>query len=328
MTPTPVLPNSREAIEGRAGEAAVNARAVWGMLLLRPVLALGFQCLFARGYMLGGSVEPWRAAADWWLGSFALGEFINLWLLLRLAKREGLRYRDLLGVRKGEGKRDALWVVVALLVSGPLGFLPNVLLGGALWGNAQVGADLMFRPLPVVGAWAILVVFPVVHALTELPTYYGYVMPRLQAMTGRTVWPALLCAFVLGAQHVFLPLLVDLTNPPGGIGWNNRERMSLLDRGPADVALALALIHHLAIAFNVPFDMQAPFFAGAARRLVIEFVPKEDSQVQRLLQGREDVFVDYTRPAFDAAFGRYFNTIEAAPIQDGGRVLYLMEKKS
>ncbi len=209
MTPTPVLPNSREAIEGRAGEAAVNARAVWGMLLLRPVLALGFQCLFARGYMLGGSVEPWRAAADWWLGSFALGEFINLWLLLRLAKREGLRYRDLLGVRKGEGKRDALWVVVALLVSGPLGFLPNVLLGGALWGNAQVGADLMFRPLPVVGAWAILVVFPVVHALTELPTYYGYVMPRLQAMTGRTVWPALLCAFVLGAQHVFLPLLVD-----------------------------------------------------------------------------------------------------------------------
>lgn len=127
--------------------------------------------------------------------------------------------------------------------------------------------------------------------------------------------------------HV-LPLLVDLTNPPGGIGWNNRERMSLLDRGPADVALALALIHHLAIAFNVPFDMQAPFFAGAARRLVIEFVPKEDSQVQRLLQGREDVFVDYTRPAFDAAFGRYFNTIEAAPIQDSGRVLYLMEKKS
>lgn len=208
MSTTALLPNSREAIEARAGET-VNAWAVWGMLLLRPALALGFQCLFALAYMLGGSAEPWRAAADWWLGSFALGEFINIWLLLRLSKREGLRYRDLLGVRKGEGKRDALWVVAALLVSGPLGFLPNVLLGGALWGNAQVGADLMFRPLPVAGAWAILIVFPVVHALTELPTYYGYVMPRLQALSGRTVWPALLCAFVLGAQHVFLPLLIN-----------------------------------------------------------------------------------------------------------------------
>lgn len=209
MGETAALPNSLEAIQARVAKGAVGARSVWGMLALRPALALGFQCAFAVYFALSGSVEPWRDAADWWLGSFALGELINLWLLIRLSGREGLKYRDLLGVRKGEGRTDALWVVGALAVSGVAGFLPNVLLGRALWGDAQVGADLMFRSLPVAGAWAILVVFPAIHALTELPTYFGYVMPRLQALTGRPTSAAVVCALVLSAQHAFLPLLLD-----------------------------------------------------------------------------------------------------------------------
>jgi hypothetical protein len=90
-----------------------------------------------------------------------------------------------------------------------VGYLLNVLLGGLLWGDPKIGAELSFRALPLVAAWAILLVFPIVHALTELPTYFGYVMPRLQAMTGRRTLPLLLCAFVLSTQHVFLPLLFD-----------------------------------------------------------------------------------------------------------------------
>ncbi len=49
-----------------------------------------------------------------------------------------------------------------------------------------------------------------------------------------------------------LPLLQDLTNPSAGIGWANRERDSLAQRGPADLLMALALIHHLAITNNTP----------------------------------------------------------------------------
>lgn len=81
-----------------------------------------------------------------------------------------------------------------------MGYLLNVLLGGLLWGDPQIGAELSFRALPLVAAWAILLVFPIVHALTELPTYFGYVMPRLQAMTGRRTLPLLLCAFVLSTH--------------------------------------------------------------------------------------------------------------------------------
>jgi hypothetical protein len=82
------------------------------------------------------------------------------------------------------------------------------------------------------------------------------------------------CAAHQEAQ--LLPLVLDLTNPSPSLGWNNAERMSLLQRAPADAALALALIHHLAIANNVPLEALEEFFRGICRWLVIEFVPKED----------------------------------------------------
>src|SRR5919109_2075597 len=71
-----------------------------------------------------------------------------------------------------------------------------------------------------------------------------------------------------------LPLLLDLTNPSPAIGWGNEERDSFRARGPADLVLALALIHHLAISNNVPLPQLAAFFAESGQWLVIEFVPK------------------------------------------------------
>ena len=78
--------------------------------------------------------------------------------------------------------------------------------------------------------------------------------------------------------------------------------MSILERGPAEAVLALALVHHLAISNNVPLPMVASFFAGLCEHLVIEFVPKSDSQVKRLLAAREDIFPDYSREGFISAF--------------------------
>jgi len=37
-----------------------------------------------------------------------------------------------------------------------------------------------------------------------------------------------------------LPLTMDLANPSPGLGWDNHERISLRDRAPADLILALA----------------------------------------------------------------------------------------
>ncbi len=128
------------------------------------------------------------------------------------------------------------------------------------------------------------------------------------------------------AETPMLPLVLDLTNPSPGIGWEGRERMSLQERGPADVVLALALVHHLAISNNVPLSRIAGFLGDISRWLVIEYVPKEDSQVQRLLATREDVFPGYTQEAFEREFGRLFTITDTAPVEESRRTLYLMQR--
>lgn len=121
-----------------------------------------------------------------------------------------------------------------------------------------------------------------------------------------------------------LPLVLDFTNPSPALGWAHRERMSLAERGPADAVMALALVHHLAIAGNVPLDHVAEFLARLGRTLVIEFVAKSDSQVQRLLRNRPDIFPDYTPEGFERAFGRYFQLDDRQRVDDADRWLYLM----
>ncbi len=122
-----------------------------------------------------------------------------------------------------------------------------------------------------------------------------------------------------------LPLLLDLSNPSPGIGWANRERRSMEARGPVDAVMALALIHHLAIANNLPLDRVSSYFRNLAQWLIIEFVPKSDSQVQRLLASREDIFADYSQGHFERAFGDHYNIIKLETIRDSERILYLMQ---
>ncbi len=129
-----------------------------------------------------------------------------------------------------------------------------------------------------------------------------------------------------GEQDI-LPLLMDLTNPSPDLGWDHAERTSFLGRGPADIVFALALIHHLSISNNVPLPLLASFFARAGRWLIIEFVPKTDSQVKRLLATREDVFPNYTKEGFEAAFGEVFEIAAAEAIEGSERTLYLMKRK-
>ena len=86
-------------------------------------------------------------------------------------------------------------------------------------------------------------------------------------------------------------------------------------------------MHHLAISNNVPLERVARFMARSARALVIEFVPKSDSQVKRLLSTRADVFPDYDEKGFEAAFSHHFEILDSRPVRDSERRLYLMRRK-
>ena len=124
-----------------------------------------------------------------------------------------------------------------------------------------------------------------------------------------------------------LPLLADFTNPSPGLGWANQERNSLTARATADAVMALALVHHLAISNNVPLPLLATFFAQLGEWLIIEFVPKSDSQVEILLTSREDIFPDYTEEEFERIFSEIYEIQQKTSVKNTLRVLYLMKRR-
>lgn len=124
-----------------------------------------------------------------------------------------------------------------------------------------------------------------------------------------------------------LPLVMDFTNPSPSLGFGGRERESISERATADLVLALALIHHLVITNNLPLDYVADYFSQLAEWLLIEFVPKEDSQVQVMLATREDIFADYSRATFEKSFARLFHVVKVWPVVGSDRILYLMKKR-
>ena len=129
-------------------------------------------------------------------------------------------------------------------------------------------------------------------------------------------------------ERAIVPLVMDLANPGPALGWAHAERKSLAERGPADLVLALGLIHHLAIGTNVPLDRAASFMARIGRDLIVEFVPKHDVQVQRMLATRRDVFDQYCREHFERQFARWFSIEEVLAIPGTCRTLYFMRGRN
>jgi len=129
-------------------------------------------------------------------------------------------------------------------------------------------------------------------------------------------------------EKCLLPLILDLTNPTPSIGWNNEERTSFVSRGPVDLILALSLIQNLAISNNLPFYKIVEFLQKNCTSLIIEFIPKTDSQVQQLLASREDIFDSYDRENFENEFKKKFNIIGKSKLENSERILYFMQKRS
>jgi ribosomal protein L11 methylase PrmA len=116
----------------------------------------------------------------------------------------------------------------------------------------------------------------------------------------------------------FLPLHFDAANPSPSQGWAQSERDGMMERGSADMVLALAFVHHLAIARNVPLDHIARWLTGLGRTGVIEFVQKSDPTVQQMLALREDIFPDYSLDCFTAAISKYARITKSRTISQTG----------
>lgn len=152
---------------------------------------------------------------------------------------------------------------------------------------------------------------------------YGVVAFDVDPAAVERAWLALRAA----GDGRILPLLGDLADPSPALGWANVERRSLLERARADVTLALALVHHLAIGRNVPLKMIAELLARLAAHAIVEFVPREDPMVRRLLASRRDVFEDYGEDGFRAAFEARFEVVAVTPIEGSPRSVWHFRRR-
>lgn len=132
----------------------------------------------------------------------------------------------------------------------------------------------------------------------------------------------------LNMADMILPLSQDLTNPSPALGWAHNERRSLAQRGPADVILALALVHHLAIGNNLPLGSISEYFSKLGKSAIVEFVPRSDSKAKILLHRRAQLFSDYTPENFESALNQFFQIIKKKPVAKSQRVIYLCQSKS
>ncbi len=123
------------------------------------------------------------------------------------------------------------------------------------------------------------------------------------------------------------PVVIDLTYPSPSLGWMNIERPAFFKRTTADVCMALALIHHLAIAKNITFEQLAALFAAVCKQLIIEFVPKNDPKVAGMLQWRKDIFDNYDQGIFEQAFAQLFELEKKISVLGSERTMYVYRKK-
>jgi hypothetical protein len=203
-------PNAPEQVDRRLQAGKISRIAPWLVLPLRTVLFSLLQAALAAAFLLAGRADAWDAAGSWWPVYLILANGITFVIILAQVRREGLSYRDLwknAGRSLGSKRRETLiWagLILGSVVVGGIGFVGATILfyGGVM--PEFVGA------LPMWAAWLSLLVMPLSIALVELPAYFGYAMPRLEAITGRRWLPLLLAAFFLAIQHSTLPLMFDV----------------------------------------------------------------------------------------------------------------------
>jgi hypothetical protein len=180
----------------------------WLMLISRSALFLFFQLWIALVLALAGTPSAWDESARWWTFMAFLANFVSIYLLVRVFKAEGKRYFEMFHFSRETWKTDLLWFFGFTIVGIPIAAVVKDPLAVAIFGDAMVPTNLLFRPLP---AWAFVVsfLFPLTIAFAELPTYFGYVMPRIETQLRNGWFAWFIASFFLAAQHIFLPLILD-----------------------------------------------------------------------------------------------------------------------
>ena len=188
-----------------------NNRRIWLLLPARTLFFLAAQVLIALLLLLFAGVSDWQVSAGWWPVGVALADILCLFLLIRWYKQEGKNFFSEFRLNRKTFWKDLLVMLLSLVIGGPLSVMPNILLSTWLFGDPEATLPLFVGILPLWAVVVALVLFPLGQALTEIPMYMRYILPRLEAQPGLKPWMAVgLVSLFLSLQHVTAPLVFDI----------------------------------------------------------------------------------------------------------------------
>jgi hypothetical protein len=203
------MANSPESLVARAANDQIRMGRVWEMLALRSALSFALLLALAGAFALAGKAEAIRAAAAWWLWFVTVVNIVCIILMARFGRSEGVRLRDIYFVNRSTWKVDLAWAIGSIAVTAALAQPPGLLLARMLWGDSGYANPMLIQALPLAAVYPLFVLMPLTHAFAELPTYWGYVAPRLRA-TGTNRWATIaIVGTVLSIQHLFFSFQLD-----------------------------------------------------------------------------------------------------------------------
>ena len=182
----------------------------WPVILFLParlIFAFTSQALTAGLFALRGSTNAWQDATAWWPVYSTITDVLCLVILVWLLRRENLKVIDLVGAKGKDIIKQLVWTPAYLLAVAPTSLLASIITQ-AYYGTALPPMIAVVN-LPPVGELYSLIIWPIIWVITEELVYLGYLLPRMEVLSGKTWIAILVVIFFWGIQHLAMPFMLD-----------------------------------------------------------------------------------------------------------------------
>ncbi len=205
-----VQPVEKNSVASIKNLYSVSRLSWWPVILFLParlISAFISQSLTAGLFALRGSTHAWQDATAWWPVYSTITDALCFFTLVWLLRRENMRVIDLIGAKGKDIIRQLAWTPVYLLAVAPTSILAS-LITQAYYGTALPPMIAVVN-LPPIGELYSLIIWPIIWVITEELVYLGYLLPRIEAFSGKTWVAVLVVIFFWGIQHLAMPFILD-----------------------------------------------------------------------------------------------------------------------
>ncbi|HOV13911.1 MAG TPA: hypothetical protein PK771_06480 [Spirochaetota bacterium] len=177
------------------------------LLISRSILFFISQLVVFLIILLFLGNNNWVESTKYWPLFALFGGVISLLLLHTTMIRKNESITIFYKFDKQYILKDIITIIILLIIIFPLIFISNILGAKLLFSDPAITQNMMFQKLPI---WAIVLtfIFPVITGISEIPIYYGFVLPKLSKYIHFTIAVPIVVFFHL-LQHCFLPFVFD-----------------------------------------------------------------------------------------------------------------------